>query len=667
MPTAPVPSALSPDATPPGLDAFFDRVRATNPFTDNRVNGPSPQDVDVEEIHRPAFEQLVALAREAHRERRGIGVVLWGEAGVGKSHLLSRLGRWAGPDREACSVYLHNLQASPDNLPRSLLRAVVSQLTRGQVRRLFATPLFRLVDAAVVEALQHNVKTPHTWRQAERAYDRLIDGLCTTDRTRAVLVDRTAYAVLFRFYHSSYCSWERHDDGIAPLAVRWLAGDVLDPSEARQLGLPPSPAARGAALADNQQIKQVLVALTQLALYLRQPFLLCFDQVDNLDAEQAAALTRFLEALIDSSPNLLVVTAGIQASLLRWRQTRVIQDSAWDRLAQFEVALHRVSAAQAERIVAARLERLLEPFRELGPVRARREQDGLFPLGRAWHDEFLRDKIEVRPRDVLNGAREGWRREQQRLGEVGGSAWLEQWGARQPVVKGPVELPADALDRKVAQKLAELQARRRQEPHTLPPDAGNLAGLVFALLKQCRQVGTEHRLLDVRRPPMPKPRKPPTYDLIVRQSCGAEEVRTGLRFVATRSAGSTAAALRRLVQDPRPPEHVLLVTDERLPLRLAARGEQYLEQLQQLGERRFRHVELTFEDYAALDALQAVVGLARAGDLEIEPRPGQPRPVTEQEVIESNRRQRRYQTAPLLRDLRRQEEARPAVAEQPGS
>src|SRR5205807_6497346 len=113
---------------------------------------------------------------------------------------------------------------------------------------------------------------------------------------------------------------------------------------------------------DNQQVKQVLVALTRLAAGQGRPFLLAFDQVDNLDADQVAALARFLEALIDSSPNLLAVTAGIQASLLRWREDLVIQDSAWDRLAQFEVRLHRLTAAEAAEVVRLRIRRFLDPF-----------------------------------------------------------------------------------------------------------------------------------------------------------------------------------------------------------------------------------------------------------------------------------------------------------------
>src|SRR5579871_3050185 len=110
------------ESEPPDL---FSRLLATNPFTDNRINAPSAADVDVELIHQKAFERLTDLAGEARDGRRGLGVVLWGEAGIGKSHVLSRLARWAERDRNACLVYLHNLQAAPDNLPRSLLRTVI--------------------------------------------------------------------------------------------------------------------------------------------------------------------------------------------------------------------------------------------------------------------------------------------------------------------------------------------------------------------------------------------------------------------------------------------------------------------------------------------------------------------------------------------------------------
>src|SRR4051794_33608068 len=102
------PALAGPAVQPNGdsLEGFFRHVLAADPFLDNRVNAPSAQDVDVEDIHRAAFDRLVALARAALEARRGIGAVLWGEAGVGKSHLLSRLGRWARAPGQACFVYL---------------------------------------------------------------------------------------------------------------------------------------------------------------------------------------------------------------------------------------------------------------------------------------------------------------------------------------------------------------------------------------------------------------------------------------------------------------------------------------------------------------------------------------------------------------------------------
>src|SRR5262249_21339675 len=154
----------------------------------------------------------------------------------------------------------------------------------------------------------------YVWSALERAWRDLLDRLGAANPAKAELLDRTVYDVLFRFFQSAYRLSQRRDDPAALAAVRWLSGDVLDDEEARRLGLSAGRVRdAGVGLADNQQIKQALVALTQLALWRRQPFVLCFDQVDNLDREQVAALARFLEALLDSSPNLLVVLAGIQA------------------------------------------------------------------------------------------------------------------------------------------------------------------------------------------------------------------------------------------------------------------------------------------------------------------------------------------------------------------
>lgn len=620
------------------LEAFFTSVRALNPFVDNRVNGLAVDGVDVDDINRQQFDYLTALAREARDLRRGQGAMLWGEAGIGKSHLLARLVRWADSNRQGVAAYLHNLQASPENLPRALLKSVVSILTRGQVRGFGRTPLAQLVFGFLKEAFNHDASGEQPWAVIERGYHRLVDRLSDEDPSRAALVDRTVYDVLYQFFRSAYRARKGHDERVAVLAVRWLSGDYLDPAEGRELGLPTGRTSdEPLALADSQSIKKVLVALSRMALSGQQPFLLCFDQVDNLDDEQAATLSRFLEALIDSAPNLLVVTAGIKASLLRWRDMKVIQDSAWDRLAQFEVSLQRLTPEESRRIITARLEKVVKPFSRLESVRQRSHEDSLFPLGRTWADEFFQDKIDLRPREVLNSAREGWGQQQQALRKLGGAAWLQNWDR-------PTETQIrEAVDGKVAQLLKEHCQQRRQQPDTLAQSADALADLVAELLKQCGVV--------IDRPPSGSPKKEFPYHYVAHRPTAANtQARTGIVVLLSGEAKSTTAALRRLVAAA-DPSRILLITEERCPLHFGATGRKYYKELGNREAARFRHIELTLEDHLHLDALQALVEMARSGNLVLEPPWKKPRTLSEQDVIDSYHRQGKYLALPVLRDL----------------
>ena len=655
-------TAFSPTETfpgerpPPNLDQFLNRFLEFNPFVASRVLQPSTAPEDAEAIHQAAFRRLVELAELARNERLGVGVMLWGEAGVGKSHLLARLARWAGQSRRACFVYFHNLQARAESLPRYVLHCVVSNLTLGRADRFHETPLFWLANAAVKAALEGRQGPPPTWLEVEKAFDRWLDRLVAGDPARAPLTDRAAYQVLLRFFQSAYKA-QRTGAGerLARLGSLWLAGDTLEPVDARLLNLPADVrAGDGVAIRDDQHVKQVLIALAQIALCRQQTLVLAFDQVDNLEADQVAALARFLQALLDSTPNLFVVTSGVQEGLLRFHEDKVIQDSSWDRLAQFEVALHRVSADEARQIAGTRLKAFIQPYLGLDPVRRRWEKDALFPLGTAWFEDALGDKTAVRPRDVVTWTRQGWHREQEALRRLGGPRWLETWGERR--TRRADDLPGatldEVIDRKVDQKIQEHRAQRQREPQTLPPDADNLAGLVYTLLQQCRDQDEPPAVREVRRVETPKNGPRPSYHLLVRQQeANGRERTTGLIFLATANANSTAACLRRLLLDAQPPERVFVITEERRPLALGPQGKKHLERLRCRSAAAFRHIEIAFTDYAGLDALQAAVRMARSGDLEVEWPPGQTRPVSEPEVIRSHQRRRRYHRYSPLRDL----------------
>jgi hypothetical protein len=649
-PTRTRPPAASPVTSP--LPTFFERMLQRNPFLANRVLQPATLEADAPAVHHGQFLGLVELAETAQTQQLGVGAVLWGEAGVGKSHLLGRLARWAATNRRAHFTYLHNLQARAAGLPRYVLNCVVSGLTLGRTTNLFETPLVRLVNGVAKVALQGHRGTP-SWSDLEAAFHRQVGELLAQDPTRAALVDRTIYQVFLRLLQSVYLALRSGiDDGVARLAILWLAGEPLDAAEAQQLHLRPMTA--GSALRDDQHVKQVLVALAHLALCRQQPLLLCFDQVDNLEPEQVAALSRFLQALLDSAPNLVVVTSGVKEVLLRFHDDRVIQDSAWDRLAQFEIDLHRIDAADASRLVQARLERFVEPFLDQVGIKDRVQQDHLFPLGTAWFESAFKDKKDIRPRDVISRAREAWQREQEALRRLGAPEWLRTWGSRKPEppkIIDPVALP-DRIDRKVEQRIEELKDFRERQQDTLPPAAENLAGLVYQLLQQYRRAMAVDPFLEVEQLQLPKSgRRLPFLMVRQRHDPAGSEIRTGLLFVVTPSKWTATAALRQLMSDPDAPDRLLLVTDERWRLQLGARGQELLHQLQQRLGANLRQIEVAISHYAGLDALQAVVGMARSGDLEIEWPGSQTRKLTEQEVIESHYRRQRYHAYSPLRQL----------------
>ena len=332
---------------------------------------------------------------------------------------------------------------------------------------------------------------------------------------------------------------------------------------------------------------------------------------------------------------------------------KVFQDSAWDRLAQFKIHLLPPGAPGGRRIVAARLEKVVTPFVELDPVRQRREHDPLFPLGQAWAEKLFQQKIDWRPRDLINGAREGWSQEQEDATKSWRPSLVADWPQLTHINGKPPEMDLteeqirQAIDAKVDQKITEYCEQLRLQPGSLSLDADTLARVVADLLKQ---IGG----FEIDEPSLGKPSAAFPYNRIVRQRPDGDkpEVRTGLLFLVNDNATRTTAALRWLVNADDSVDRVLLVTHERHPLAFGAsadaKGRGYHEELLGRGHDRFQHIKLTPEQYTQLHALQAIT---RAGDLEIDLPGGKTRAVSQAEVVASNRRRGRFLALPVLRDL----------------
>lgn len=627
-------------------DTWLAWIRSANPFLINRVDGLALPEVDVQQIHQRDYAALVRMAEQARSQNHGLGTIVGGEAGVGKSHLLLRLWQWADSPRpglsadapgasQACFVYLHNLSPAAALLPRYVLRCVVGFLTRGKRSNLHLTPLYSLVHS-FVEAAK---RLPGAPPAIEPAYNALIDRLIEQNQARLGLLDRTVFQVLFRFWQAAPLAAAQE---LAWLAVQWLGGEYLDPAEARKLGLRPSANDEDAIrLVDDQYIKQVFCVLTQMALYCRQPFILCFDQVENLDAERLDALSRFLHALLDSCGNLLVVFSGVQNRLLELLEEGLISRSAWDRLAMESVELKRITREQARAILAARLERFFAPYATEPELQALRKQDALFPLGTEWYAQRTAYLNHVRPRDAVTWAYRRFRQQQEAIDTATTpQAWLAHWARREPemtATETTAPLPGFLAD-KVEEKVAEFRALLDEKPHALPPSDENLVGLSAAVLRQWLTLRPCGLTLDAH-----PNEKAEGCGLILRD--GEGRARLGLFALVTNSGVAAAARLRRVLQAPRLPERVLLLTDERQVPKLGEAGTRYLEQLR---TRNLTEVPLSFARYAELDVLETVAGLGRTGDLEAELPDGRTHRLTEAEVLRALDELGCYRQHPLI-------------------
>lgn len=647
----------------PSLEMFAEHLQHANPFDENRVTQTDSLVNDVRAIHADAFEQLTSRARKASQNKdMGCGIVVTGPPGVGKSHLLARFGEWARREKYPF-VYLLNLQAGPNDILRTILRTSISILTKGMTTSPRETRLYRLVSATINQALTaQNLMHPVDVSTAQKAYQALrsrLDG------------DPSIYHVMWMFFEDIFCRINgRSASGRAELAKRWLSGGYLDPHEAKLLELNAAMVSEEGCTLDLEQMKEVLKVLCQFAGFRQRSFILCFDQVDTLTTDQAKSWSATTHALLDICPRLLVVTSGVDNTFIGWARQTLIPQSSWDRIRQFSINLSGIDGEAARTMIQDRLRVGLARFESLPEANALRTRDALFPLGETWSKRTLFEatgekKSDLRPRSVINQAGSAWDREAVAIRQLGATEWLANWPHD---ADGPtpfedeieIDLPR-VIDQRVAAKIEEHRQSRLLRPEELPVDAGNVAGLLTSILKSCERASLPYKTESysqfggiVESPT--KSRNKPAFQLLIEQRSGSltdHKTTIGVAIAEASSGNAATNLLKRIITelgDSDGPDRAILIVDGRDPLELANKGQEYLEELKSQSDR-FSCETLDFEQYAMLDAFEAVVGMARSGDLEAVLSQGISRPISEDEVYESHHRNQRYLYPPVLCNL----------------
>jgi hypothetical protein len=647
----------------PTMEMFADHLHYSNPFDENRVTQTDLLINDVPAIHADAFDQLTSRAVKAvQNDHMGYGVVVTGPPGVGKSHLLARFGDWARREKYPF-VYLLNLQAGPNDILRTILKTSISILTKGMLKTPGQTRLYRMVSASINHALTaHDLPNQVDLKTARQAYFSMrnfLDG------------DPSIYNALWELFADVFHQTYGHPtNGNAERAKRLLSGGILDPDEARQLKVNLTSNEDGGCSLDVEQLKEVLKVLCQFSGFRQRSFILCFDQVDTLTEEQVQSWSATTHALLDVCPRLMVVTSGVDDTFIEWTRHKLIPQSSWDRIRQYSISLSGIDADAAVTMVQDRLQASLALFTNVSEIQQLRDQDSLFPLGENWSRQTLFDqngeqKSDLRPRTVINQAAAAWDREAAEIAQTNIDDWLASWphtAATTSTLESAAPLDiAQLIDVRVADKLEEHRQSRLLRPEELPVDAGNVAGLLTSILKSCESADAQYKSDDYSKfagivAQTSKTRKKQAFQFIIEHNSDlSNSSKRKLGIAIAEASGGNAATnlLKRIItelESPNGPDRAILIVDGREPLQLAETGQSYLDKLKSMTGR-FTLETLDFEQYALLDAYEAVVGLARSGDLEAALPGGLSRPINEAEVYESHHRNQRYLTPPILCQL----------------
>lgn len=325
-----------------------------NPFRETiaatawRVSCP-----DVPEVHADVFEVCLLGLEHVRAAKSSVGLLIHGEAGAGKTHLLGRLRanltttQPISTDRPESLFVWVRLQTSPRAIWRHLRRQLVEDLLRSesQGKSQFERILFhRLAEVRPAEG------DLERWVEYMRQDDPVGLDEALEEIADAIDLDRNT-TIAFK-----HLAFERHKRDLRA----WLCGDSLPEAALGRIDLSSE---EGSEEDREQAARQVVLMLCRLA-GANLPIALCFDQVEALqisveDREGLYAFGQLVSTLHDETHNLLLV-ACVQSAYALDLKSRS-RGADYDRMTSFGARqLEPLTFAQAEKLIAARLSSLPE-------------------------------------------------------------------------------------------------------------------------------------------------------------------------------------------------------------------------------------------------------------------------------------------------------------------
>ncbi|MEQ8768208.1 MAG: ATP-binding protein [Planctomycetota bacterium] len=334
-----------------------------NPFEDRAVGDPWDRApiTDVSSINRSASDTVFRLLDSLRRDRQTRIVLLLGETGAGKSHLIHRVLQQLGdgglfvhvePFGEASMVCKHILREIAVSLGRRRHPGAAPQIVEFAASVIRDTWKHLLISRGAnktpkgreqIEKLEGSLDYVfNSFRRQDRfkpIYEALITYLCD----EAPDLDRQFLKTFFRVLH----------DEDRATVLDWLKGKDLEDEDLRRIGAP------RVVLSEDEAFNTIR-ALAILSRFYR-PLLICFDQNESLlwgdDDSRFQALVTTLCRVHDFTPNCLLLFTCLKQVWVH-DYTRRLQKPEIARFESRPVHLEGLTTESAAELVAARMGRV---------------------------------------------------------------------------------------------------------------------------------------------------------------------------------------------------------------------------------------------------------------------------------------------------------------------
>jgi hypothetical protein len=313
-----------------------ERLLRNNPFSFGSASEPwSNADPDVFSLNRGAYENICALIRQKNGEPdSGLGGLVLGESGMGKTHFLKRLLDYTRQnDISAFFVSVKPLLNSKRPL-RHLLREIVVNLRRPRSPgKSDGTSQFDSLVSRTMLRYRQEESQNFSFSQFRAYFKRHCPG-----------IDLSVLRAIF--------GCRDPDSGMQPMILDWLEGGV-DEEHVSALRVPDREKMDDTAL--ESEAREILSSLGMLLKYCGMSMVLCFDQLDSMKEEALIrAFGDIVYLLVGQVPGMLPL---VFARDTMWGQRFLprTDPAVVERLLLREV-LETCSLAQAEELIKLRIE-----------------------------------------------------------------------------------------------------------------------------------------------------------------------------------------------------------------------------------------------------------------------------------------------------------------------